>query len=134
MYDEAVWLIEHGNFDYWFTLEEIDRISGYVEQFADNPPEDELLDVYFDVPRTDPDNPETRQVTFLTPAEISAKLTTWGNLKKPISIRKLNVLMEKKGYIRIRNGRKGSRGYKVVELDSATIQSNRIISTGPAVF
>ena len=134
MYDEAVWLIEQGNFDYWFTLDEIDRISGYVEQFADNPPEDELLDVYFDVPRTDSDNPETRQVTFLTPAEISAKLTTWGNLKKPISIRKLNVLMEKKGYVRIRNGRKGSRGYKVVELDSATIQSNRIISTGPAVF
>ena len=91
-------------------------------------------DVYFDVPRTDPDNPETRQVTFLTPAEISAKLTTWGNLKKPISIRKLNVLMEKKGYVRFRNGRKGSRGYMVVELDSATVQSNRIISTGPAVF
>ena len=134
MYDEAVWLIEHGNFDYWFTLDEIDRISGYVEQFADNPPEDELLDVYFDVPRTDPDNPETRQVTFLTPAEISAKLTTWGNLKKPISIRKLNVLMEKKGYQRIRHGGKRQRGFLVVELEASTINSNRIVSTSSPVF
>ena len=134
MYDEAVWLIEHGNFDYWFTLDEIDRISGYVEQFADNPPEDELLDVYFDVPRTDPDNPETRQVTFLTPAEISAKLTTWGNLKKPISIRKLNVLMEKKGYQRIRHGGKRQRGFLVVELEASTINSNRIVSSSSPVF
>ena len=133
MYAEAMWLISNTNFSYWFSLDEINDISGYVEQFADSIAEDELIDVYFDVPRSDPDNPETRPVLFLTPSEILAKLTLWGNIKKPISIRKLNVLLDRKGFPRARRG-KSSRGYLVVELDAATINSNRLQTFGPPVF
>ena len=133
MYAEAMWLISNTNFSYWFSLDEINDMSGYVEQFADSIAEDELIDVYFDVPRSDPDNPETRPVLFLTPSEILAKLTLWGNIKKPISIRKLNVLLDRKGFPRARRG-KSSRGYLVVELDAATINSNRLQTFGPPVF
>ena len=94
----------------------------------------ELLDVYFDVPRTDPDNPETRLVLFLTPSEILAKLTMWGNIKKPISVRQLNTLMDKKGFARVRHGEKRQRGYLVVELEAATINSNRIVTTAAQIF
>ena len=134
MYAEAVWLIEHGDFNYWFTLDETNDISGYVEQFADITAEEDLIDVYFDVPRTDPDNQETRPVVFLTTSEILAKLTTWGNIKKPISIRALNAILDRKGFQRTRNGHKGTRGYLVVELDTATVNSNRIKSTEKLPF
>ena len=134
MYDEAVRLIEGGGFEYWFTLDEIERMSGYVEQFADHTPEEELIDVYFDVPRSDPETPETRTVIFLTPSEILAKLTTWGNIKKPISVRQLNTLLDKKGFARVRHGSKSQRGYLVVELETTTINSNRIVSTAQNVF
>ena len=133
MYAEAVWLIRQKKFAYWFSLDEIRDISSYVEQFADSIAEDELIDIYFDVPRSDPDNPETRPVLFLTPSEILAKLTLWGNIKRPISIRKLNILLDRKGFPRKRRG-KSSRGYLVVELDAATINSNRLQIFGPAAF
>ena len=129
-----MWLIEHTDYNYWFSLDEIHDISGYVEQFADSFAEEDLIDVYFDVPRTDPGNPETRPVLFLTPSEILAKLTTWGNIKKPISIRALNALMDKKGFRRVRHGSKATRGYLVVELEAATINSNRMYTSPQPVF
>ena len=134
MYDQAVRLIAGGGFEYWFTLNDIEGMSCYVEQFPDHTPEEELIDVYFDVPRSDPENPETRTVIFLTPSEILAKLTTWGNIKKPISVRQLNTLMDKKGFTRVRHGSKSQRGYLVVELETTTINSNRIVSTAQNVF
>ena len=134
MYAEAMWLIEHTDYNYWFSLDEISDISDYVEQFADTIAEADLIDVYFDVPRTGPDNPETRPVLFLTPSEILAKLTLWGNIKKPISIRALNALLDKKGFRRVRRGGKSTRGYLVVELEAATVNSNRMYSSQPPVF
>ena len=105
-----------------------------MEQFADHTPEEELIDVYFDVPRTDPDAPETRPVLFLTPSEILAKLTTWGNIKKPISVRQLNTLMDKKGFARVRHGEKRQRGYLVGDVEAATLHSNRIVTTAAQIF
>ena len=43
LYAEAVRMIKEG-FVYWFTTEEIQQLSKYVEQFADRTPEEELLD------------------------------------------------------------------------------------------
>ena len=70
----------------------------------------------------------------MTPSEILAKLTTWGNIKKPISVRQLNTLMDKKGFARVRHGEKRQRGYLVVELEAATINSNRIVTTAAQIF
>jgi len=132
MYAEAVWLICHTDFNYWFSTDEIHEMSGYVEQFADRVAEEDLIDVYFDRPKDDPDNPETRPVVFLTPSEILAKLTLWGNIKKPISTRALNVILDKKGFRRVK--RHGCRGYLLIELDAATINSHRQFSSGATIF
>ena len=55
-------------------------------------------------------------------------------LKSLITIRKLNVILDSKGFPRKRNGSKGTRGYLVVELDAATVNSNRMQILGPAAF
>ena len=129
LYAEAVKLVDDG-FVYWFTTDEIQELSKYVEQFADHTPEEELLDVYFEVPR--PMDKETRTVHFLTTSEIQAKLITYGNLHRPIPLRTLCQVLDNKGFQRMRNGNK--RGYLVVELEAAEINSRRIASTGVMPF
>ena len=129
LYAEAVKLVDDG-FVYWFTTDEIQELSKYVEQFADHTPEEELLDVYFEVPR--PMGKETRTVHFLTTSEIQAKLITYGNLHRPIPLRTLCQVLDNKGFQRMRNGNK--RGYLVVELEAAEINSRRIASTGVMPF
>ena len=125
MYAEALWLITKENFKYWFTTDDVRSMSKHVEKFADVTPEEELIDVYFAVPRTGSEFPETRPVVFLTTAEISAKLTSLGNIKKPVSLRMLNMIMRQKGFQRKRMPGNGSRGFFVVELDATTVNNNR---------
>ena len=129
LYAEAVRLVRSG-FVYWFTAEEIQLLSKHVEQFADRTPEEELLDVYFDLPR--PLGQETRTVHFLTTSEIQAKLVSYGNLHRPISLRTLCQILDKKGFQRMRSNRK--RGYLVVELETAEINSRRIASAAALPF
>ena len=129
LYAEAVRLVRSG-FVYWFTAEEIQLLSKHVEQFADRTPEEELLDVYFDLPR--PLGQETRTVHFLTTSEIQAKLVSYGNLHRPISLRTLCQILDKKGFQRMRSNRK--RGYLVVELEAAEINSRRIASAAALPF
>ena len=127
MYAEALWLITKENFKYWFTTDDVRSMSKHVEKFADVTPEEELIDVYFAVPRTGSEFPETRPVVFLTTAEISAKLTSLGNIKKPVSLRMLNMIMRQKGFQRKRMPGNGSRGFFVVELDATTVNNNRSV-------
>ena len=129
LYAEAVRMISEG-FVYWFTPEEIQQLSKHVEQFADRTPEEELLDVYFDLPR--PADKETRTVHFLTTSEIQAKLVSYGNLHRPIPLRTLCQILDNKGYQRMRNGNK--RGFLVVELETTEINSRRIATTGSMPF
>ena len=129
LYAEAVRLVKEG-FVYWFTTDEIQQLSHYVELFADRTPEEELLDVYFDLPR--PAGQETRTVHFLTTSEIQAKLISYGNLHRPIPLRTLCQILDKKGFQRMRNGNR--RGYLVVELEATEINSRRIASTADLPF
>ena len=129
LYAEAVRLVNEG-FVYWLTTEEIQQLSHYVEQFADRSPEEELLDVYFDLPR--PADKETRTVHFLTTSEIQAKLITYGNIHRPIPLRTLCQILDNKGYQRMRTTKK--RGYLVVELEATEINSSRIATTGTLPF
>ena len=129
LYAEAVRMIKEG-FVYWFTTEEIQQLSKYVEQFADRTPEEELLDVYFDIPK--PPGKETRTVHFLTTSEIQAKLVSYGNLHRPIPLRTLCQILDNKGYQRMRNTKK--RGYLVVELEATEINNSRIAASGTMPF
>ena len=129
LYAEAVRMVEDG-FAYWFTTDEIQQFSHYVEQFADRTPEEELLDVYFDMPR--PVGKETRTVHFLTTSEIQAKLISYGNLHRPIPLRTLCQILDNKGYQRMRNGNR--RGYLVVELEATEINSRRMMVSADMPF
>ena len=55
------------------------------------------------------------RVVFLTLAEISAKISMWGNLKKNPDPRRLGAIMTKLGFAKARNGHNGTRGYFVRE-------------------
>ena len=129
LYAEAVKMVREG-FVYWFTSEDIQQLSKYVEQFADRSPEEELLDVYFDIPKAP--GVETRTVKFLTSSEIQAKLVSYGNLHRPIPLRTLCQVLDNKGFQRMRSNRK--RGYLVVELEATEINSNRIAASGTMPF
>lgn len=129
LYAEAVKMVKEG-FVYWFTTEDIQQLSKYVEQFADRTPEEELLDVYFDIPKAP--GVETRTVKFLTSSEIQAKLVSYGNLHRPIPLRTLCQVLDNKGFQRMRSNRK--RGYLVVELEATEINSNRIAASGTMPF
>ena len=129
LYAEAVKMVKEG-FVYWFTTEDIQQLSKYVEQFADRSPEEELLDVYFDIPKAP--GVETRTVKFLTSSEIQAKLVSYGNLHRPIPLRTLCQVLDNKGFLRMRSNRK--RGYLVVELEATEINSSRIAASGTMPF
>ena len=129
LYAEAVKMVKDG-FVYWFTSEDIQQLSKYVEQFADRSPEEELLDVYFDIPKAPGE--ETRTVKFLTSSEIQAKLVSYGNIHRPIPLRTLCQVLDNKGYQRMRSNRK--RGYLVVELEATEINSSRIAASGTMPF
>ena len=129
LYAEAVKMVKEG-FVYWLTTEDIQQLSKYVEQFADRSPEEELLDVYFDIPKAP--GVETRTVKFLTSSEIQAKLVSYGNIHRPIPLRTLCQVLDNKGYQRMRSNRK--RGYLVVELETTEINSSRIAASGTMPF
>ena len=129
LYAEAVKMVKEG-FVYWFTSEDIQQLSKYVEQFADRSPEEELLDVYFDIPKAP--GVETRTVKFLTSSEIQAKLVSYGNIHRPIPLRTLCQVLDNKGFQRMRSNRK--RGYLVVELEATEINSSRIAASGTMPF
>ena len=129
LYAEAVKMVKEG-FVYWFTTEDIQQLSKYVEQFADRSPEEELLDVYFDIPKAP--GVETRTVKFLTSSEIQAKLVSYGNLHRPIPLRTLCQVLDNKGFQRMRHMNK--RGYLVVELEATEINSSRIAASGAMPF
>ena len=129
LYAEAVKMVKEG-FVYWFTTEDIQQLSKYVEQFADRSPEEELLDVYFDIPK--PQGVETRTVKFLTSSEIQAKLVSYGNIHRPIPLRTLCQVLDNKGFQRMRHMNK--RGYLLVELEATEINSRRIAASGTMPF
>ena len=90
MYAEALYLIEN-DFNYWFDIEEIGALETHNELFRAQDNEEQLLPILFDIPA------EGRG-EFMTTAEISEILVTYGNIKKPLNTRQLGMLMTKKGF------------------------------------
>lgn len=107
MYAQAVYLINNG-FNYWFDLNEIEEIRGHVEEFMMPSPEEQLVLVYFSPVEKDDPNAE-----FLTVAEISSLITSYGMLRKEVDPRRLGAIMKKLNFKQARNGHNGNRGYLV---------------------
>ena len=88
IYAQAKYLIEQGWYMYWFDLEEIEELEKHNEEFRAMENEEQLLPILFDVPAEG-------KGEFMTTAEISDKLVTYGGIKKPMNTRQLGVLMGK---------------------------------------
>ena len=119
MYAQALHLLQSG-FNYWFDLDDIHAIESHVETFMVPQSEEELIPIYFAPARM-----EDAGSVFLTLAEISAKIVTYGNLKKTPDNRRLGAIMTKLGFEKSRNGHNGTRGYYVYEHTQAEIDRLR---------
>ena len=96
LYAQAKALVEEGMFSYWFDMEEMEVLEAHNEEFRAQENEEELLKVYFAVPATDSMNAK-----FLTTAEISEKLISAGNIKRPMSLSRLGMILGQHGFIAV---------------------------------
>ncbi|MBO7283077.1 MAG: hypothetical protein J6U73_06750 [Alistipes sp.] len=91
LYAQAVYLIEQGWYMYWFDLEEIEELEKHNEEFRAMENEEQLIPILFDIPAKG-------KGEFMTTAEISDTLVSYGGIKKPMSIRQLGMLLAKRGF------------------------------------
>ena len=122
MYAQAWALSNDPTFSYWFDIDEIEVLEEHNQHFRDESNEEQLLDVYFAVPVEGATNTK-----FLTTAEISERLIYYGNIKRPLSLSRLGVLLSQKGFLSIRKGTLQRKGWIVYERDSEEINTERRI-------
>ena len=114
IYSEALYLLKQG-FNYWFDLDDIAALEDHVESFQKVSNEAELLPVYFS-----PANPGDNGAVFMSAAEISSLLVSYGNIKQPLALNKMGSLLQKTGYQQRRVN--GKRGYTVYMITDVTDQ------------
>ena len=120
LYAQAKAYVECGYFAYWFDMDEIEVLEAHNEKFRAQENEEELLKVYFAVPAAD-----SMHSKFLTTAEISEKLISAGNIKRPMSLSRLGMILGQQGFIASRQGTPARRGWIVYERDSEEINAER---------
>ena len=120
MYAQAWALANDPTFCYWFDLDEIEVLEQHNQQFRDETNEEQLLPILFDVPA------EGRG-EFMTTAQISERLVTYGNIKKPMALGRLGVLLSHNGYRSVQRqiGGHRARGWIVYQRDTNEIDSMR---------
>ena len=128
LYAQAKALVEEGMFSYWFDMEEMEVLEAHNEEFRAQENEEELLKVYFAVPASDSMNAK-----FLTTAEISEKLISAGNIKRPMSLSRLGMILGQHGFIASRQGTPARRGWIVYERDSEEINAERKLLSKTAI-
>ena len=119
IYAEARYLVEHG-FQYWFDLEDIEKLEHHNEDFRAQENEEQLLAVYFDIP-------SANSGTFMTTAEISDRLVIKGSIKKPMNMVQLGMLLKKSGFQSKQCGPSRTRGWLVRERSADEVNANRNI-------
>ena len=122
MYAQAWALANDPTFCYWFELDEIEVLEEHNKHFRDESNEEQLLAVYFAVPAEGAEHTK-----FLTTAEISEKLISAGNIKRPMSLSRLGMLLGQQGFIASRHGTPPRRGWMVYERGSEEINAERRI-------
>ena len=117
MYAEALYLIDN-DFNYWFDLEEIDTLEQHNEVFRAQDSEEQLLPILFDIPAEG-------KGEFMTTAHISERLVTYGNIKKPMALNRLGILLAAHKYQKKTIGPKRLRGWLVYQRDTNEINGNK---------
>ena len=116
MYAQAWALAQDPRFSYWFDLDEIEVLEEHNQHFRDERNEEQLLPILFDIPAEG-------KGEFLTTAQISERLVTYGNIKKPMALSRLGVLMSSMGYRSVQRqiGCHRGRGWIVYQRDTDEI-------------
>ena len=118
IYAQAKALVEEGIFSYWFDMEEMEVLEAHNEEFRAQENEEELLPILFDIPAEG-------KGEFMTTAQISERLVTFGNIKKPMALNRLGMLLGTVGYSKVnrRIGGNKTRGWLVYQRDTDEINS-----------
>ena len=120
MYAQAKYLAESGTFTYWFDSDEIAILEQHNEEFRSRAGEEELLPILFDTPAEG-------KGEFMTTAQISERLVTYGGIKKPMALNQLGKVLGKVGYKSVRRFIGGSqvRGWLVYPRSTDEINANK---------
>ena len=120
MYAQAWALAQDPLFSYWFDLEEIEVLEQHNQYFRDESNEEQLLPILFDVPAED-------RGEFMTTAQISERLVTYGNIKKPMALSRLGMVLGSAGFRAVtrKAGSGRARGWIVYQRDNDEIKSLR---------
>ena len=118
LYAQAKHLVEQGWFAYWFDMQEIEELEKHNEEFRAQENEEQLLPILFDIPAEG-------KGEFMTTAQISERLVTFGNIKKPMALNRLGMLLGTVGYSKVnrRIGGNKTRGWLVYQRDTDEINS-----------
>ena len=120
MYAQAKYLVEQGWFSYWFDMQEMEELEKHNENFRAQDNEEQLLPILFDIPAEG-------KGEFMTTAQISERLVSYGGIKKPMALNRLGVLLGKMGYKKIRTGKQRLSGWLVYQYNSDEINSHKRI-------
>ena len=118
MYAQAWALAQDPFFSYWFDLDEIEVLEQHNQHFRDTSNEEQLLPILFDVPAEG-------KGEFLTTAQISERLVTYGNIKKPMALSRLGMLLGAHGFQKKTIGVQRLRGWLVYQRSMDEINANK---------
>ena len=118
MYAQAWALAQDPFFNYWFDLDEIEVLEQHNQHFRDESNEEQLLPILFDVPAEG-------KGEFLTTAQISERLVTYGNIKKPMALSRLGMLLGAHGFQKKTIGVQRLRGWLVYQRSMDEINANK---------
>ena len=118
MYAQAWALAQNPFFSYWFDLDEIEVLEQHNQHFRDESNEEQLLPILFDVPAEG-------KGEFLTTAQISERLITYGNIKKPMALSRLGMLLGAHGFQKKTIGVQRLRGWLVYQRSMDEINANK---------
>jgi hypothetical protein len=122
LYAQAWALAQDPLFSYWFDLDEIEVLEQHNQHFRDESNEEQLLPILFDVPAEG-------KGEFMTTAQISERLVTYGNIKKPMALSRLGMVLGTAGYKATKRkiGNTQTRGWIVYQRDTDEISALRRI-------
>ena len=122
LYAQAWALAQDPLFSFWFDLDEIEVLEEHNQHFRDESNEEQLLPILFDVPAEG-------KGEFMTTAQISERLVTYGNIKKPMALSRLGMVLGTAGYKATKRkiGNTQTRGWIVYQRDTDEISALRRI-------
>jgi predicted P-loop ATPase len=120
LYAQAKAPVEEGIFSYWFDMEEMEVLEAHNEEFRALENEEQLLPILFDIPAEG-------KGEFMTTAQISERLVTYGNIKKPMALSRLGIVLGTAGFRAVtrKAGSSRARGWIVYQRDSDEINTLR---------